>query len=244
MQRSTSKSPTNAELYRRYADIYRFDAEKYDQLVSREDVDGNILPALRKAAQIDGADIVEVGAGTARIARLVAPYVRSVKAFDIEPAMVQVARGRCLAFSNVEVNVAGHSVLPLPECAVDASIAAWTLCHIMRQSPNFERELDSALNEMSRVLKPGGRMVVLETLGTGVSQPNPPSEGLRGYYSLLEARYGFQRESIQTDYQFQSLDEAEALVRFFFGDELGDRVVRDKLIRLPEFTGVWTRTRL
>jgi hypothetical protein len=32
-------------------------------------------------------------------------------------------------------------------------------------------------------------------------------------------------------------------VRFFFGDTLADRVVRERLVILPECTGVWVATR-
>jgi hypothetical protein len=37
------------------------------------------------------------------------------------------------------------------------------------------------------------------------------------------------------------LDEALELSRFFFGDELADRVERNRWVILPECTGVWWR---
>ena len=37
----------------------------------------------------------------------------------------------------------------------------------------------------------------------------------------------------------QSLDEAEELTRFFFGDELAARVVEKEWLILPECTGIW-----
>jgi hypothetical protein len=50
---------------------------------------------------------------------------------------------------------------------------------------------------------------------------------------------GFKSTWIRTDYRFASLDEAEALTRFFFGDELAARVVANEWVILPECTGIW-----
>jgi hypothetical protein len=62
---------------------------------------------------------------------------------------------------------------------------------------------------------------------------------LADYYGRLERQHGFQRQWIRTDYQFHSVSEAERLTRFFFGDQLADRIVSEKLTRLPECTGIW-----
>lgn len=37
-------------------------------------------------------------------------------------------------------------------------------------------------------------------------------------------------------------EEVEKLTRFFFGDELSDRVVKESLIQLPECAGIWWLT--
>jgi len=44
---------------------------------------------------------------------------------------------------------------------------------------------------------------------------------------------------LSTDYQFASLAEAEALTRFFFGEELAAQVVENAWVVLPECTGIW-----
>jgi hypothetical protein len=51
--------------------------------------------------------------------------------------------------------------------------------------------------------------------------------------------YNFSHTSIRTDYKFKSVEEAEELTRFFFGDELADRVEKQKLVVVPECTGIW-----
>jgi hypothetical protein len=82
--------------------------------------------------------------------------------------------------------------------------------------------------------------MILETLGTGSETPSPPTHGLATYYAWLEEEHGFTRTWLRTDYKFATLDEADMLTRFFFGDELADRVRREALVILPECTGIWS----
>ncbi|MFZ0544984.1 MAG: hypothetical protein WAM60_06080, partial [Candidatus Promineifilaceae bacterium] len=101
--------------------------------------------------------------------------------------------------------------------------------------------VDEVISEMTRVARSDGTIIILETLGTGREEPQPPTELLAAYYARLETVHGFQRKSIRTDYRFQTTAEAEALTRFFFGAPLADRIASDKITLLPECTGIWYR---
>jgi hypothetical protein len=46
----------------------------------------------------------------------------------------------------------------------------------------------------------------------------------------------------RTDYRFMTVAEADMLTRFFFGDELADRIVRENRMILPECTGFWWKS--
>jgi hypothetical protein len=85
-------------------------------------------------------------------------------------------------------------------------------------------------------------MIILETLGTGRESPEPPNEGLARYYNRLENEQGFSHSWIRTDYKFESVDEADKLTRFFFGDELADHILTEKITVLPECTGIWWKS--
>ena len=51
----------------------------------------SLLPAIADIAALDGAAIIEFGAGTGRLTRQLLPYVRSLRAFDFSPHMLQIA---------------------------------------------------------------------------------------------------------------------------------------------------------
>jgi ubiquinone/menaquinone biosynthesis C-methylase UbiE len=226
--------------------IYLNRAEQYEQLVSREDFQGAIPRALRQICSFDGLDIVELGAGTGRLTCLLAPMVKSIIACDISRPMLNVAAAklRRLARASYQIVVADNRRLPLRDGIADVSIAGWSLGHATGWYPTTWRdEIECALTQLQRVVRLGGVMIILETLGTGYESPHPPTDALSAYYAMLEHEYGFASTWLRTDYRFDSVAEAGELTRFFFGNELADRVVRTASTILPECTGIWWRRR-
>ena len=102
---------------------------------------------------------------------------------------------------------------------------------------NGRAELDKWLVEMRRVLRKNGVIILFESLGTGNESPIR-LEHVESTYQWLDEN-GFQNKWIRTDYKFESIEEAEDLSRFFFGDELGEKVKQNDRVILPECTGVW-----
>lgn len=222
--------------------IYAQHADDYDALVAREDPSGNLLKAIQGICPLDGLDVVEMGAGTGRVTRLLAPHVRSIRAFDGSAHMLETAKARLreAGLTNWLTGVADHNRLPAPDTSADLAVEGWSFGHYAAWNPDAWREkLAVALGEMRRVLRPGGTAILIETLGTGYEQPHIVLDGLGALFAVLAWEYGCQSTWIRTDYEFESLDEAERLCRFFFGDALADRVRREGLVHLPECTGLW-----
>lgn len=226
---------------RDYRQIYAHDAARYDRLVSAEDAAGALPATLARVACLTPGDrVVELGAGTGRVTRLIAPYVAHVDAFDEAEAMLVVARERAAAAGHLNCTFtrAEHRALPVADGSADVALAGWAIAHAVAWHPDTWRDhVRAALAEMRRVVRPGGHVVVVETLGTGAEEPAPPPH-LLPLYELLE-RGGFSRETIRTDYRFASPAEALELVGFFFGERLATPLAASLATTLPECTGVW-----
>lgn len=224
-----------------YHEIYAKHAEAYDELVAAEDCDGNLLPALERLMPVAGRRVVEVGAGTGRVTRLLAQAGATVMATERSPAMLAVGQQRLGGQPNVSWHLASAEALPVEAGWADAGVAGWVFGHFREWMPSgWEAELTRALAELTRVVRRGGALVIIETLGTGSSEPAPPTPGLAEYYGWLEGR-GFARSWVRTDYQFDSVDEAARVTGFFFGAAFGERVRQEGWSRIPECTGLWSR---
>ena len=223
-----------------YNQIYHQQAGQYQALISREDYQGNILPALAEIGDLHGRTIIDSGAGTGRLTKLLAPYAAFIYGFDSSPAMLAVARQELLkgGADNWVLAAADHRALPLPPNSADLIISGWSLCYLALDQPQPWREpLREVFGRFHQILRPGGAIIILETQGTGFTSPNPP-DFMLDYFSFLE-ELGFQSKWIRTDYEFESPEEAVELSRFFFGDELGDQVAESGSNILPECTGIW-----
>jgi ubiquinone/menaquinone biosynthesis C-methylase UbiE len=222
--------------------VYAHHGNEYEALIAREDYQGNITRAIAEIIDVNRLDVLDLGAGTGRLTLLLAPRAGSVRAFDASAEMLRVCRGKLVksGLANWQVDVADHRQLPVQDHSADLVVSGWSVNYLAVWNPEHaDRELDKWLAEMRRVLRKGGMIILFETLGTGHEEP-VRVKAVESTYSWLDAN-GFQSKWIRTDYQFESLDEAEYLARFFFGDELGDRVRQNNWVILPECTGVWWR---
>lgn len=222
--------------------IYTNRAAQYDALVSCEDYQGNILPALQGIRPLTGLEVVECGAGTGRLTRLLAPHVENIRAYDTSAHMLETARATLAAIGTGHwlLGIADNRALPEAAHSADLVIEGWSFGHAVGWHPDTWRdETGRMLAEMGRILRPDGTAILLETLGTGHESPAPPTSGLAAFYEWLVAEQGFEHTWIRTDYQFSTVPEAAELTRFFFGDALADRIEHEQLLILPECTGLW-----
>jgi len=220
--------------------IYQNDGDRYEALIAREDYQGNIVKALDEIINVDGLDIYDLGTGTGRLAVMLAPRAKSIHAFDVSEEMLRVCRTRFEAsgLSNWKVEVADHRQLPVADHSADLVLSGWSVSYLAVWNPDSWRvELEKWLGEMKRVLRRGSYIVLFESLTTGSETP-VKLDHLKEFYPWLD-EVGFQNKWIRTDYEFESLEEAEELSRFFFGNELGDKVKQNNWVILPECTGVW-----
>ena len=99
---------------------------------------------------------VEVACGPGLIARAMASRVGSVVGIDLTPTMIEKARADAAdaGVANVRFELGDATALPLPDDSLDGAITRFSLHHI----PAPIRVLE----EMRRVVKPGGLVVVAD----------------------------------------------------------------------------------
>jgi SAM-dependent methyltransferase len=91
--------------------------------------------------------VLEVGCGMGQFAERVARETAAeIVATDVSPRMVELTRERGL-----DARLADVQALPFDDCEFDCAVANWMLYHV--------HDLDRALGELHRVLRPGGKLV-------------------------------------------------------------------------------------
>src|SRR5688572_5842582 len=98
----------------------------------------------------------DLGCGTGQLTAALAPFVRHVIAVDASAAMLQAAKKRLHGFENVELRRGDLESLPIDDARLDAATLALVLHHLP--------EPDRALAEVARVLKPRGRLLIVDML--------------------------------------------------------------------------------
>ena len=98
-------------------------------------------------AEVSPQRILEVGCGEGELAERMARELQAaVVAIDQSERMVELTRAR-----GVEAQVGDVQDLEFADGSFDCAVAAWVLFHVA--------DLDQALAEIARVLRPGGRLV-------------------------------------------------------------------------------------
>lgn len=224
-----------------FRNVYTNQATAYHQLIAAEDADHNLLPTLQAFVPLTNARVLDLGSGSGRIPLLLQGLGCEIVASDLHrPMLVEQQRQRQLAQGEWNIVQADGRQTPFASGWADVVTAGWAFGHLVGWYPqDWQQHAGRALAEMQRASKPGGSLIIMETLGTGVLEPAAPHAGLAAYYAWLEHEHGFVRSTVATDYDFGSLQRAVELCRFFFGEELAARVQANGWQRVPEWTGVW-----
>jgi len=117
------------------------------------------LPEFRKLRQLAvqqlQGEVLEVGFGSGHNLPFLPSGVRRLYALDPVQTGRRLGRQR-LATSTVPVDFLDWQTgsYPLPDASVDAVLSTWTMCSIA--------DLSAALQEMRRVLRPGGQLFFVE----------------------------------------------------------------------------------
>jgi ubiquinone/menaquinone biosynthesis C-methylase UbiE len=116
-------------------------------------IEAGPVGAARRSLLADARGVVaDVGAGLGANLPHLGPAVTQVHLIEPDPHMLRRLGTRLPA--HAQVHQAGAEHLPLPTAGVDTVLATLTLCTV--QDP------DAAVEEIRRILRPGGRLLILE----------------------------------------------------------------------------------
>ncbi len=133
-------------------------AREIEQVYQTPDVVRQRLAVLSKLSLELGESVLDVGCGTGLLLEMLAKAVdASGQACGIDSSedMLAFARHRCSDLPQVKLQHGGVEQLDFPEQSFDAIACTQVLLYVDNTS--------RALAEMNRVIKPGGRLVIVET---------------------------------------------------------------------------------
>jgi len=106
-------------------------------------------------SRIADEEILEIGFGTGINLQFYPGVVKKIIGVDINKGMTKKARKKIIESQDkVELHTTGSETLPFPDNRFDTVVSTYTLCSI--------KNITSALNEIYRVVKPGGKYYFLE----------------------------------------------------------------------------------
>ena len=128
-------------------------AGEWDQL--REDLFGRGFAAAALLGLVPDTWVIgDLGCGTGQLLPILSAAAGRVIGIDASDEMLAAARLRAAALPNVEVRRGSLEALPLDDASLDAAVMMLVLHHV--PSPG------RALAEAHRVLRPGGRLLVVD----------------------------------------------------------------------------------
>jgi ArsR family transcriptional regulator len=185
--RATAASGRDAERLRsvlaerqiRSREFFATSAGQWDKLRSELFGRGAVVGPFLGLLQAEWV-VADLGCGTGQLAEQLAARVGRVIAIDDSTAMLDAARQRLAALDNVELHAASLEHLPLVDGSVDLAFIVLVLHHLAEPAP--------AVREAGRVLRPGGRLVIVDML------PHEHAE----YRDLMGHQWlGFDRNTVE-----------------------------------------------
>ena len=138
-------------------------AQSIERSYNTPDISRQRLETLKSLALNAGEHVVDVGCGTGFLISEMAAVVGEtglLAGVDFSQDMLDVAAQRCESLPQVSLRQGSAEALPLDDASFDAASCTQVLLYV----PNLEQ----SIAELARVLKPGGRLAVIETDWRGI----------------------------------------------------------------------------
>lgn len=119
---------------------------------------------LTQVAPHETATIADLGSGTGFYTDIVAPHAETVYAVDVQPEMHERYEQKGIP-ANVTLAEASVEELPFEDDTLDVAFSTMTY---------HEFSGEQSMQELARVIRPGGRLVTVDWTANGSGQAGPP----------------------------------------------------------------------
>ena len=157
--------------------------DRFDRIFS------GLLSLVEKAANGKPLRVCDIGGGAGTLSRVIASYGHKPTCIDLNEALIETGRQRALEDGlNIDFRVASATEVPFPDETFDLCVMAELLEHV--------EDWETCLDEIARVLKPGGA-VFLSTTNAMCPRQSEFNLPLYSWYPTPLKRYWLRRA--QTD---------------------------------------------
>lgn len=201
----------------------------YDIFSKREDAPDIVWSTVKNRVNFNGKIVFEMGCGTGKYTKKMAPLVKHLYANDISETMIEKTRDTCCDYSNISYICESADKSGLPDCSVDLIFSAWGYV-----AGDFELAC-RVEKEFARILKPGGEIWLVDNYYEGQfttirgkalkPEEDKYSEKKLGY-SLVEV--------IPTYFLFESVEEAAGVFGFLFGDYARETIIANNIVKIED----------
>ena len=136
------------------------------------------LQTLVSTLNLEASDtVLDVAAGSCRVSRAIAPWVKHVTAVELTEAMLNQGQTMALTegLTNITFNLGAAEHLAFNENCFDVTITRYSFHHFV--------DPERVLKEMVRVTKPGGQVIVIDILSP---EDDKPAESYNRYERLRD----------------------------------------------------------
>jgi ubiquinone/menaquinone biosynthesis C-methylase UbiE len=144
------------ETYDKVKANFGANAREYTTSTTHADAQSLAL-MVERVAPPKNARLLDIGTGAGHTAIAFAPHVAEVVAFDLTPQMLEETARNAAAkgITNLTTQQGGAEKLPFEDASFDVVTCRLTTHHFAN--------LPVAVQEMARVLKPGGKLAIVDT---------------------------------------------------------------------------------
>lgn len=149
-------------------------AQAIDRIYQTPEIINQRLQTLNGLALRNGESVLDVGCGTGLLLQMMSGEVGDsgqITGLDLSADMLEIAKQRCGELANVRLLQGSADELEFEADYFDVVACTQTLLYV--------EQVEQALREISRVLKPGGRVAVVETDWRGLVLSNSDNDFAR-----------------------------------------------------------------